>query len=346
MNRKRELWLVGLLVVCLGVSAVAVGPNEVVAWTAAGFQGTSMSWTLESHMRHRLVSSLPGNMNDVISSLEIGSNVAVFIFKHVNFGGWAVVYSASSDIYPYMNDETSSLIIYPKSQDGPYGVELSDRPYTNSVTNKIPNRWFFPLPENAGHTEAEYPLIDGQINDDAEYVLFQGPTMEATFYEHSNYGGSHHVTLSNDPSEWGNAWYQSSMGIWFDLGHFADTWNVKNKISSLKVRWTGAVNLPPMPPMPQVQMQEGYTQVVYPDIGGIWQSTFGYEYEIWQEDNRFRWHNAKFSENGEGLIREDDRILVEWMGTNGAGHDAGDIIYGRNGEVEQIVWDSGNVFFR
>ena len=344
MNGMRSVWMVGLLVVCIGLSVAAVGPNEVIAWTAAGFQGTSMSWTMESHMRHRLVASLPGHMNDVISSLEIGSNVAVFIFKHANFGGFAVVYSASNDVYSYMNDETSSLIIFPKSQDGPYGVELSDRKYTNSVTNKIPNRWFFPLPENAGHTEAEYPVVAGDINDDAAYILFVGPTLEASLYEDVYFGGKHQLTISNNPSEWGNAWYQSSMGIWFDLGHFADSWDVKNEISSLKVRWTGAVSLPPMPPVPQVQ--EEMAQVVYPDISGIWQSSFGYEYEIWQEGNRFHWYNGKFAENGEGFIRDDGRILVDWTGSNGTGHDAGDFVYGRNDAVTDIVWDSGNVFFR
>ena len=71
MNGMRSVWMVGLLVICIGLSVAAVGPNEVIAWTAAGFQGTRMSWTMESHMRHRLVASLPGHMNDVISSLEI-----------------------------------------------------------------------------------------------------------------------------------------------------------------------------------------------------------------------------------------------------------------------------------
>jgi len=336
-----------LLAVVLGVGTVvlAVGPWEVIAWEHTGFSGAHMSWTVEPGMRHRLVPGLPGWFSDEISSFQVGAEVRVVVYRHSAFAGPREIYSSDTEaVGGYWNDEVSSLIVFPRKQDYPLGVLLSDTAF-NTVTGYEPRHQFFPLPEPLDQAEALYPTLGDYMNDEVEYVLVQGSALEVTLYEDVDFEGWPDLTLPTSTLCSPATSYEHDGFPYYKL--HGCTGDLDGRASSLKVRWIGTEErqgtstATPTPIGP-------FTATIItpvPDISGHWHSAFGLDYEIVQDGAAFNWHVAQFEEVGEGTISGTE-IAVEWQGANGTGHDTGAVILGDNGEVLRIEWSHGNVFYR
>jgi hypothetical protein len=315
-----------------GLAVFGVGPQEVIVWEHSGYGGDHLSWTLEPHMRHRLVSALPGWANDMISSLEVGAAVKVAVYRHSSFAGPSTIYSGETAyVGDYWNDEISSLIVFPADLVDPLGVLLSEVGFA-TVTGYERTIQFFPLPELLQETEALYPTLGDYINDEAGHMLIQGSDIEAEVFEHANFQGAWWLRFPGDHC------VASSLYSW--RGYQAVRLGgcragLSGSASSLKVRWTG---------LPLLMLQ-GHVIEPVPDISGTWQSTFQLVYEISQSGNQFTWYVAAFHEAGTGTI-DGTHIEVSWQGDNGSGHDAGTIILNSEGEPIRIEWGHGNVFYR
>ena len=233
-----------ILVVIFGLNDVglAVEPNEVVVWEHSEFHGDSHPWILAPGMRHRLVDQFPGWLNDEISSIEVGSEVKVIIYRHADYAGPSKTYEGKvSSLSSYWNDEISSLIIFPKTQADPSGVVLSDTAF-NTVTGYEPAHQFFPLPENLDDKNASYPGLGNYMNDNAEYVLIQGDNIEVELFKDSNFDEGDECNLIL-PQEfpWKPSCSSQATGNWNGYQTFRLSGcicNLEGEVSSLKVRST------------------------------------------------------------------------------------------------------------
>jgi len=331
------------VILVVGVAALAVGPWEVVAWEHAGFSGAHMVWALEPGMRHKLVPELPGWFNDEISSLQVSAEVRVVVYRHNAFAGPSKIYSSDSEaVGGYWNDEISSLIVYPKALNKPLGVLLSDTAF-NTVTGYEPTGQFFPLPEPLDQAETLYPTLGDYMNDEAEYVLIQGPTIEVELFEDADFSGWPTLTLPTSIYCSPAASYEHDGFPYYKL--HGCTGDMDGRVSSLKVRWTGAEGRQETSTAPPIGPFTATIITPVPDISGHWHSAFGLDYKIVQDGAAFTWRVVQFEEVGEGTISGIE-IGVEWQGANGTGHDTGAVILGDNGEVLRIEWTHGNVFYR
>ena len=337
--------LLGSLVigVLLGVAVSGIGPREVVAWEHSGFSGAHMSWTLEAGMAHRLIPDIPEWFNDEISSFQVGSEVRVAAYRHSAFAGPSIVYSSDTDsLSGYWNDEISSLIVFPRTQEDPLGVVLSDTAF-NTVTGYEPTRQFFPLPESLDQSEALYPSLGDYMNDESQYVLVQGSMLEVELYEDADFGGWPSLVLPTSAHCSPQASYEQNGFPYYKLhGCVGD---LDGRISSIKVRWIATEEREETSATPVIGPFQATVIEPVADISGVWNSAFGLTYEITQDGVVFAWHVVEFREVGEGTIAGTE-IGVEWRGANGSGHDTGVIILGGDGQVIRIEWSHGNIFYR
>ncbi len=318
----------------LGAAGFAVGPWEVIAWEHAGFSGAHLSWTIEPGMRHCLVPDLPGWFNDEISSFQVGSEVRVAVYRHAGFAGPTEVYSSDvGAVSDYWNDEISSLVVYPKTWERPLGVVLTDTAF-NTWTGHERTTQFFPLPERLDQAEALYPSLGDYMNDEAEYVLIQGPTIEVDLFKDADFEGWPPLTLPTSHACSPSVTHTYSGFTYYHLhGCVGD---LDGNVSSLKVRWTGnegrqetTTTPPPIGPFTATVI------LPVPDISGGWHSGYGLDYEIVQYGAAFTWHVIQFEELGKGTISGTE-IGVAWQGANGTGHDTGTIIVDDEGRAIRI----------
>ena len=324
--------LVMSMIATLSFAGKCVAPNEVILWQHSNFQGHSLSWKLEDGMRHHLVTALAGWSNDMVSSIEVGANVRVAVYRHTNFRGPSSVVSETVDsLGSYWNDEISSLIVFPRSLDAPRGVVLSEVGF-NTYTSYEPAIQFFPLPESIRDTEAAYPSLGDYMNDKATHLLLQGDHLEVDVFEHSNYGGTWSLRF---PIEycWEQSLYEWQGYQAVRLGGCRA--GLSRSVSSLKVRTTDT---------PGISTPLSAPQAV-PSIGGTWYSAFGFTYAIRQAGSSFSWYLDRFHETGTGTI-DGLRVTVEWTGDNGTGSDSGWLVLDSEGSVLRIEWSNGNDFHR
>ncbi len=238
----------------------SLDPNEVIAYEHANFVGRYIRFKLQPGMRQLLVPGLPEAFNDVISSIQVGSNVAVMVFEDANFGDLEGHFSVP---FPGMgphrlpfsdyilkesekvmvtagNDSITSLIVFPRTQVQPSGVMLGDQG-RNDYGYK-----FYPLPESLNSTEAKYTHLP-EMDDDANEIRVY------PYDRNSPACGKVYVTLYESPNFQGRSiTLPGADGVlpgdgFFELGpyQFNDT------ASSLIVRWVDnspAFQAPPPAP--------------------------------------------------------------------------------------------------
>ncbi len=224
-------------------------PWEVILYEHPNYTGMWIRYKMQPGMRQRLVWQIDSEMNDKVSSIQIGANVGVSIFEHYNFyadeldGNQNLEKSVAhigAGTRP-LNEKISSLIIYPK-KSGLLGVWLSDFSFSTPV-----NDWtFFPLPEYEKETRQEFPTLDQyNLNKNANIiqpktVIFRSPqfpkndNLTVILYEEKNFQGNS-LTLPG-----ADGWEES-----YNLGDFQ--WS--DRAASLRVRWIGPpLNFGPPPP--------------------------------------------------------------------------------------------------
>ena len=151
----------------------SVDPNEVIVYEHVNFIGEYMRFKIEPGMRHKLVPNL-GGMDNRISSIQVGSKVAVIGFKYKNFIEGAmntVFWNSNKNLHESgLGDTFSSLIVYPKECGNlPVGAYLIDhRTFSH-------RRQFFPLPEPLNETESRYATLPN-MNDDANESVLKNRT--------------------------------------------------------------------------------------------------------------------------------------------------------------------------
>jgi hypothetical protein len=220
-----------------------VGPNQVIICEHNDFIGKSMSFSLESGMRHKLVPKL-GNLNDKVSSILVGGNVKVIVFKHVDFKGhFETIETSSKQLsknywskgggYPSasenINDKISSMIIFPRHREHPAGVVMYNE--TSGFTEY--RRQYFPLPELKTEDRAKFPDLTDYINDKSDRLILRG-NVAATVYEHNDFKGASLKFPGAGPST------EKIFGKEQDKSkYWLKTYQFKDKISSLIVQGVG-----------------------------------------------------------------------------------------------------------
>jgi hypothetical protein len=379
----------------------SVDPYEVIVYEHANFVGKYMRFKLELGMRQKLVPVLPSEMNDVISSIQVGSKVAVMVFRDANFEDISkhrkVPGPASGQIGKFgeqlfpiyeskkvldLNDEISSLIVFPKEMIQPIGVMLGDR------ASRDWGDKFFPLPERLDQTEAKYATLPN-MNDDANVfgIYPNNPKSPAygkvqmTLYEHPNFKGKW-ITLPgadgvmpsepgcSPPYEFGGAHCMSSLGP-YQFGDIASSLIVRlagpvsttiggtptTPQASTSVRVvapeapsTTRVVAPPAPDIKQPSSERTplspSVMTIRTNVSGQWKSSIGFVYNITQQGNQFKWTVVNSDQTGEGTITGND-ISASWKDQKGAGSSSGKITaYDSSGKPTEIKWNNGVRFFR
>jgi len=353
----------------------SVDPYEIIVYEHANFVGKYMRFKLEPGMRQKLVPVLPSEMNDIISSIQVGSKVAVAVFWDANFenisgrrlmpGGRHTlicpeivdpIYNSNGAL-SCSNDVISSLIVFPKEMIQPMGVMLSDRGLYDSGDK------FFPLPERLDQTEARYSYL-GNMNDDANTVTLypydpKSPAygkVQMTLYEHPDFKGRW-ITL---PGADGSVPPRDSSLGPYQFGDIA---------SSVIVRWTGPVSTSTggtaatpqassstrvvAPPAPETTTTPSDRTPLSPsvmtirtNVSGQWKSSIGFVYNITQQGNQFKWTVVNINQTGEGTITGND-VSASWKGQNGAGSSSGKITaFDSSGKPTEIKWNNGVRFYR
>lgn len=178
------------LPVMLSLIPVAFGveSNEVIFYEDPGFSGYSFNWNLEPGMSQLSYETFYGKT----SSIEVGSDVKVAVFRHIVFCGPSRVFQDTiSYVGDYWNDEISSFIVFPKDQAVPLGVKMSDTA-PNTVTGYEPVSQFFPAPDYFNTADRVYSRIFLNLVYDEpeyEYVLIQGDNIEAELFAGPNFDG-------------------------------------------------------------------------------------------------------------------------------------------------------------
>jgi hypothetical protein len=346
--------------------------NEVIVYEHANFVGRYMRFRLEPGMRQLLVHRFPDSMNDAISSIQIGSNVAVMLFEDASFEDMEGHFSVplykphrfpfedyivrDSENVPrtFVNDSISSLIVFAKEQIQPSGVWLSDQG-RNDYGYK-----FFPLSWTGG--EAGYGDLR-EMNDDANEIILYPNDPKApdygrvyvTLYEHANFGGRSITLPGADGAMPPEGKFRCNTYQWDDIA------------SSLKVRLVMPVfeaklgpfklpeststrtTAPPAPDKkdaPSDRTPPAPSAVAAPDISGPWKSSAaGLFYTIVQNGDKFEWTVANSDERGQGTIKGTD-VSVTWKGFLVNGSATGKITPDPSGKAIEIVWSNGARFFR
>ena len=346
----------------------SVDPYEVIVYEHANFVGEYIRFKLEPGMRQRLIPDLK-EMNDRISSIQVGSKVGVMVFDDADFRGGQNILYDSQKVLHSMNDVISSLIVFPKEWTSALGVMLIDMRWKSDSFH------FFPLPEALSQTEARYATLGG-MNDDANRVtLFpHDPKSSAygkvqmTLYEHPDFKGRWITLPGADGSmpDYGS----------FDLGpyQFGDI------ASSLIVRWVeppapsstrvvapsapdstqpSSDRTPPppssvttttpsdkTPPAPAASSSTRVVALEAPDVSGRWKSSIGFLYIMTQQGSKFKWTVVNSNEKGEGTMTGND-VSASWKGQNGSGSSAGKITnIDSHGNATEIKWENGVRFYR
>jgi hypothetical protein len=234
-------WILGFFAAAVMLNGAAtagiVAPNEVCIYEHVDFGGTAMCHRLMPGMRLKLVPKIGGYMNDRASSVHVGEDVYVRLFKNPQFVGDALQLESSTarNRIDDFNDKISSMVIVPEEMYAP-GVVLRKSNLGEA---------FYPLPERLSESEARYSNL-GQMNDEALSLRIRSDSYfqtEVTLYEHANFAGKA-LTLQ-DPAPG-----QSS--TWFILADY----QFDGRASSLVVRARGPqqqvipgqIKLPPAPP--------------------------------------------------------------------------------------------------
>jgi len=194
------------------------GDYEVVVYEHANYQGKSLVYSVEPGMCQRLEPQLSkAKMNDKLSSVKVGKNVAVYLFQHKNYDGEILPLIRTGDSKQSLstdkfNDKVSSLIVWSRTiLSKPVGVWLHGS-----------KRSFYPASETCGGTSYSH-LVH---NDNATKVeIWPSPgncDVRATIYEHSDFKGRFQTFTS------------SRSGLNFDIGK-----DLRGKASSLKIEIIG-----------------------------------------------------------------------------------------------------------
>ncbi len=300
-------------------AVVAVEPNEVIAYEHYNFVGANRSWKLEPDMRQRNVESLGADFNDIVSSVQVGSDVEAVFFEDVNFGGHNYgFYKGNLNDVGIGNDCFTSLIIVPKGQHI-LGASLNKYgPNTLLGGGLHADMQFFPIPQYKKDTKVDYAFVNEVMNDEATFVEIFGD-VEVTLYEHAQYQGGSLTLPGADKSI--KQFHLSQYG--FD-----------NRTSSVVVKVAGS----PLPP-PATPAAPGT-----PNIVGNWKGSNGLNYTITQNNTTFKW-TASNGETGSGTINGTN-INVSWKWLFTTGSAAGTIVLNAQGTPTAINWNNGVTFSR
>lgn len=349
------------LIVRVRKPTAPIAEDEVIVYEHYNFMGMSRRFRLDPGMRQKFVNYVGDDLNDRVSSIQVGSKVGVATYDHADFGGDEPVYlETRSKLDNPHNDRMSSLIIFPKEMKQPLGIMLVD------IGDSGGTGYFYPLPEKLNETVARYATI-GEMNDDANSVHFLPSTslspasgkIGTTLYEHADFKGRWLTFPSADsgiPREG-----------FVTLNHYS----FDDAASSLEVRWLGPTMIVVSPAVVKVDVpndvqpsvpgggsqssqermnqdgsNKGVQKSVAPDISGQWNSSSGLVYTITQTSGQFAWKVAATGETGQGTILGQD-ISASWSGPAGSGLAKGKITaVDTYGKPTQIEWSNGVRFFR
>lgn len=202
---------------------MALQQGEVVIYEHVDYQGKSL----------KLSSDTPNfvtlNFNDILSSVKVGPNTTVTLFRDVNYGGNTVVVDKDiPNIGAAFNDQASSLkiaVAAPALQPGE-AVIYKDANYAGTslkLTSDTPN--FVTLNFNdilssvkvgpntvvtlyrdvdyGGNTvkvDKDVAYVGDAFNDQASSLKISLAPRTAIIYEHANYGGKSLVLTQDTPS--------------------------------------------------------------------------------------------------------------------------------------------------
>jgi hypothetical protein len=233
---KRIIGLLPILSLLAGPALAQVAANEVRLFKEFDYVGASASYKLEADMRHKLVPYL-GSLNHDVSSILIGSGVAVLAFANQNFfdplrpmGGWG---TSLPRLRVGWDNEIGSLIIYRKKDASgsstklnPFGIYLRYGP-----ENALKER-FIALPEKLNAIETRVPTLESEWDNKAQIAGVYKET-EAILYDLPQFKGAS-LSLPGAAPEM----TQRSL-------FYLQSYGFNEKVSSLIVRLRGAA--PPAP---------------------------------------------------------------------------------------------------
>ncbi len=235
-----------------------IDPYEVVVYEHANYvteQPVPVSFRLELGMRQKLVPYIGDALNEQISSVRVGANVGVALFRHADYGGGYETYFSSQSALPdSINDQVSSLIVFPRQLLQPIGATLVDARWDGE------NHWFYPAAEYLGTFLTSYPAL-GSMDDDANRVIFtptdpQSPAyhkISTTLFESPHFQGRYLVLPGAD--EW----------IPDDSTFYMNWYSFDDSASSLRVSWRGGMLYGIMsPPSPNYSFKAEYTAIPTP----------------------------------------------------------------------------------
>lgn len=346
------------LFLAVSLSAQNVAPNEVRVFKHPDFVGDSASYKVEAGMRHKLASSL-GNLDNAISSILVGSDVAIMAFGNPGFDSIlpGPALGETQKLLPAeWNDSISSLVVFRKKD---FGELLSNRdPYGVYLIKLLPgNRGqfrFIPLPEEGEDVETRHALLGADWDDQVSDIQM-GRKVEITLFDGPKFQGEPLYLPGASPN------LVNGVGVASQLSFHLGKYDFSNRASSLIVRVYGAPPETPertgggtgathrAPPAGEaakpVEMKLGTIKLEPIDISGIWKSNIGLVYDISQNKDKFTWRVRGQSQIGEGTIAGDS-VNVIWTDPKGRGGAQGKITLDRSGKAVRIQWSNGVVFTR
>jgi hypothetical protein len=146
------------------------------------YRGDSRVYQIEREQRHVLIDFVGWDLNDRISSIRIGRNAGVVLFRDRDFKGPVAIYEYDVPLLDRdINDWASSAIVFDRELGGPLGVWIGEHgdPRDLFKTSFSGNVRFYPMSEEIDEMETRYYRID-EFNDNVEWVVI-GPATGSMF---------------------------------------------------------------------------------------------------------------------------------------------------------------------
>jgi hypothetical protein len=287
--------------------------------------------------RHKLLPRISPDMEDKISSIQIGSKVAVVLFRGPDFAsGWGeqpTIYeeTVSKLDIPF---NVASLIVYPKAVGSPLGVWLTDRRYYNEQNVHA----FFPFPEEEDLIEYGWGFM-GNVNMDenANGIYAQGLGA-------SPYKNSIQVVLYDQRNWQGTSLTLPGAAGWPSVGLSLGDYDWSDRAVSMRIRWTGPkLGLGPPPASVKAEAPPISSEI---NIDGRWQSSIGLIYDISQSGAQFKWTVIRSTELGAGEL-QGMNLKAFWTDGRSTFSAQGKIIQvDAQNKATRIEWDNGVIFYR
>jgi len=249
----------GALIACLLLGSVAPwvvaqapdanpcdDPWTVCLFKYSDYLGEKLVYTVAPGMRQLAVQVLPQGFEDQVSSIKVGANVAIYVFKGRYYGGWPSSFRGSVQNLNSGYASISSMVVFPRTFGSPLGAwgwnAYWDMSLAQDGVDATDHHHFFPVPDMQQAPAAGYPELGvSDLDKNMNVVATAHEQVSVVLYDGRHYQGAA-LELPSKDSSWAVIDAQKHQGL-IDNMQFWETnlgrYSWSDRAASMTVSWNG-----------------------------------------------------------------------------------------------------------